>query len=127
VALRQHIFAASAIAIVLLGAVAAALLLWVRLTFGVWSPLQAPERIALCDMSYTKRDDRAFTRAAAAAELSEPDADSIVLDPTFGALPLVIQRPARFEPGASYNGCGHALLLRVAHDEYVLYFKLGGP
>jgi len=122
---RPNVFLAGVVSLVIVGVAAVGSTMWVRATFGVWGIWTEPERIPLCDMSYTKRDGRVLSYAEAVGP--GPDPTPVVLEPTVGALPLRFANPARYEPGAGYNGCGHMLLLRVADDGYIRYFKLGGP
>jgi hypothetical protein len=91
----------------------------------VWLPTQTPERIRPCDQTYTKRDDRVFTREQVGR--GDPDPSPIILEPNVGRTPVGVATPDRYEPGAGYNGCGHMLALHTGMNEYVLYFKLGGP
>ena len=76
-------------------------------------------------MPYDKFDDQVLTYTVAVSQ--EPSPAPIVVKPTVGQLPLGAPTPPRFLPGASYNGCGHMLLLQVSSDGYVRYFQLGGP
>jgi hypothetical protein len=107
-------------------AVAVAALFWVRATYGVWSPLEAPTRFPMCDQRYTRLDGRPRTFDEA-VDYDAQARDAIVLDATIGRLPVPIPSPWQFTPGAGYYGCGHLVLLRIEPDRYVLYYKLGGP
>jgi hypothetical protein len=122
---RSTAFLAAIIALNVAGAATVGMFIWIRGAYGVWLPSQTPERIPLCGQTYTKRDDRLFTLDQAVR--GDPDPSPIVLEPTILRLPIGNPTPSRFEPGAGYNGCGHMVLLRVADDGYLLYFKLGGP
>jgi hypothetical protein len=98
----------------------------IRSVYGVWSPLEPPARLELCDQNYTRFTEDRWSLEQAVAR--DPEArTAIVATATFGALPLGLRAPPRFEPGAGYNGCGHLLLLKLAADSYVPYYKLGGP
>jgi hypothetical protein len=94
------------------------------MTYGVWWIGTAPERIPVCQMTYTKRDDRFLRYPDAVEGQQEPP---IVLRPSLGLIPLAPERPADFDLGAGYHGCGSMVLLQVGLDEYVVYSKLGGP
>ena len=100
-------------------------LLWLRATYGSWWIGADPERIPLCEQTYTKRDDRELTYGEAVSQ--GPDPSPIVLTPTVGRVPLAPDVAGRFRRGNGDNGCGPLVLLRVGDDRYVLYFKLGGP
>jgi hypothetical protein len=100
--------------------------IWVRGTYGVWSMTDTPARVRLCDQTYTRLDEQVRSMAESLAR--DPDAkDSLVLEATVGRLPLSRSEPSQFHPGASYNGCGHLVLLSIGRDAYVLFYKLGGP
>lgn len=122
---RANLFLAGVLAIVVAGVAVLGSLVWVRASFGVWGMSAVPERIPLCDQSYTKRDDRLLTYAEAVGPGPEPS--PIVLEPTIGELPISFAAQPRYEPGAGYNGCGSMVLLRIADDAYVRYVKGGGP
>jgi hypothetical protein len=98
----------------------------IRSVYGVWTPFEPPARFELCDQNYTRFIDERWSLEEAVAR--DPEARTAFVAPvTFGALPLGLHAPARFEPGAGYNGCGHLLLLQLAADSYVPYYKLGAP
>ena len=122
---RENLFLAGVIALALMGVAILGFFIWVRASFGVWGVSALPERIPLCNQSYTKRDDRVLTYAEAVGQDSEPS--PIVLEPTIGRLPISLAAQPRYDPGAGYYGCGRMVLLHVAEDGYVQFFKLGGP
>jgi hypothetical protein len=98
----------------------------IRKAYGVWTPLEPPARFEVCDQNYTRLDEEQWSFEQAVAR--DPQARSAIVAPaTFGALPLGLETPARFTPGAGYNGCGQLLLLKLAADSYIPYYKLGGP
>jgi hypothetical protein len=98
----------------------------VRVTYGVWTPNEAPTRFEICHQVYTRFDDH----PRSLAEVTRLNAEgplALVIEPTVGLLPIGVSEPDRLEEGAGYQGCGHLVLIRSGPDAYVMYFKLGGP